>query len=94
MATIKAWAARAVGERLEPFEYDPGALGADEVEIAIEHCGICHSDLSMLDNEWGMTVYPFVPGHEGVGRVVARSEERRVGKECVSLCRSRWSPYH
>jgi uncharacterized zinc-type alcohol dehydrogenase-like protein len=54
-----------------PFEYDPGALGADEVEIAIEHCGICHSDLSMLDNEWGMTVYPFVPGHEGVGRVVA-----------------------
>ena len=71
MATIKAWAARAVGERLEPFEYDPGALGADEVEIAIEHCGICHSDLSMLDNEWGMTVYPFVPGHEGVGRVVA-----------------------
>lgn len=71
MATIKAWAAGAVGARLEPFEYDPGALGADEVEIAIEHCGICHSDLSMLDNEWGMTAYPFVPGHEGVGRVVA-----------------------
>ena len=71
MATIKAWAARAAGERLEPFEYDPGALGAAEVEIAIEHCGICHSDLSMLDNEWGMTAYPFVPGHEGVGRVVA-----------------------
>ena len=71
MAMIKAWAAHAAGGRLEPFEYDPGALGADEVEIAIEHCGICHSDLSMLDNEWGMTVYPFVPGHEGVGRVVA-----------------------
>lgn len=71
MATIKAWAAGAAGARLEPFEYDPGALGADEVEIAIEHCGICHSDLSMLDNEWGMTAYPFVPGHEGVGRVVA-----------------------
>jgi len=71
MATIKAWAAKEAGGRLEPFEYDPGPLGAEDVEIAVEHCGICHSDLSMLDNEWGMTTYPFVPGHEGVGRIVA-----------------------
>ncbi|WP_457097593.1 NADPH-dependent aldehyde reductase Ahr [Lysobacter sp. P5_B9] len=71
MSMIHAWAARAAGARLEPFEYDPGPLGDEQVEIAIEHCGICHSDLSMLDDEWGMTVYPFVPGHEGIGRVVA-----------------------
>jgi uncharacterized zinc-type alcohol dehydrogenase-like protein len=75
MSTIHAWAAKAAGARLEPFEYDPGPLGDEQVEIAIEHCGICHSDLSMLDNEWGMTVYPFVPGHEGIGRVVARGPQ-------------------
>jgi uncharacterized zinc-type alcohol dehydrogenase-like protein len=41
------------------------------VEIDVEYCGICHSDLSMLDNEWGMTQYPFVPGHEVVGTIAA-----------------------
>lgn len=71
MSAIHAWAAHAAGGRLEPYEYDPGPLGDEQVEIAIEHCGLCHSDLSMLDNEWGMTAYPFVPGHEGTGRVVA-----------------------
>lgn len=68
---IKAYAAKEAGAKLEPFEYDPGALGPDQVEIAVDYCGICHSDLSMLDNEWGMTSYPFVPGHEVAGHVVA-----------------------
>ena len=45
---IKAYAASEPGGKLRPFEYDPGPLGAHDVEIAIEHCGICHSDLSML----------------------------------------------
>ena len=71
MATYRAWAAPAPGAALAAFEYDPGPLGAEEVEITVEHCGICHSDLSMLDNEWGFTAYPFVPGHEVVGRVTA-----------------------
>ena len=66
---IKAYAAQAPGAKLEPFEYDPGPLAANEVEINVEHCGICHSDLSMLNNEWGMTMYPFVPGHEVVGTI-------------------------
>jgi uncharacterized zinc-type alcohol dehydrogenase-like protein len=68
---IHAYAALEPGGRLEPFEYDPGPLGADEVEIAVEHCGICYSDLSMLNNDWGMTEYPFVPGHEVAGTVAA-----------------------
>ena len=55
---IKAYAAHAAGGELKPFEYDPGALGRHEVEIDVEHCGICHSDLSMIDNEWGMAQYP------------------------------------
>lgn len=71
MDTIRAWAAPAPGQRLEQYEYDPGPLGADEVEIAVEYCGVCHSDLSMIDNDWQFTTYPIVPGHEVVGRVVA-----------------------
>jgi alcohol/geraniol dehydrogenase (NADP+) len=71
MPMIRAWAAPAAAAPLEPFEYDPGPLGGDEVEIAVEHCGVCHSDVSLVDNEWGRTRYPFVPGHEAVGRVVA-----------------------
>jgi uncharacterized zinc-type alcohol dehydrogenase-like protein len=71
MGRIRAWAAPAAGQRLEAFEYEPGPLGDEDVEIAVEYCGICHSDLSMIDNAWGFSVYPQVPGHEAVGRVVA-----------------------
>jgi uncharacterized zinc-type alcohol dehydrogenase-like protein len=53
---IHAHAAKAAKQALAPFEYDPGPLGDHEVEVAVTHYGICHSDLSMLDNEWGMTV--------------------------------------
>lgn len=68
---IRAYTAAGPGEPLELQSYDPGPPAADEVEIAVESCGVCHSDLSMLDNDWGMTSYPFVPGHEVVGRVAA-----------------------
>jgi uncharacterized zinc-type alcohol dehydrogenase-like protein len=71
MAKIRAWAAPRAGAPLEAFEYEPGPLGAEEVEIAVEYCGVCHSDLSMADNEWGFTQYPLVPGHEAIGRVTA-----------------------
>jgi uncharacterized zinc-type alcohol dehydrogenase-like protein len=77
MSTIRAWAAQTAGGKLEPFEYDPGELGAEEVEIAVDHCGVCHSDLSLLDNDWGMTRYPFVPGHEAIGRVVAMGPQAK-----------------
>lgn len=71
---IRAWAADAAGAPLKPFEYEPGPLLPEQVEIHVEHCGICHSDLSMLDNEWKRTAYPIVPGHEIVGLVVARGD--------------------
>jgi uncharacterized zinc-type alcohol dehydrogenase-like protein len=67
--TIKAYAALNAGEKLQPFEYDPGELAVDQVEIDITSCGICHSDLSMLNNDWEMTEYPLVPGHEIVGKI-------------------------
>jgi len=71
MATVHAYAAKAAGKALEAFTYEPGALGADEVDIAVEYCGICHSDLSVVDNEWGISRYPVVPGHEVIGKVAA-----------------------
>lgn len=71
MTKFNAYAATTAHGPLQPFSYDPGDLGPEEVEIKVTYCGVCHSDLSMLDNEWGMTVYPFVPGHEVVGTVAA-----------------------
>jgi uncharacterized zinc-type alcohol dehydrogenase-like protein len=65
-------AAMAAREGLSPFAWDPGELGRDEVEIAVSHCGICRSDLHLVDDDWKMSVFPLVPGHEVVGRVMAR----------------------
>jgi uncharacterized zinc-type alcohol dehydrogenase-like protein len=66
---VRAYAGFKPGEELKPFEYDFAALGSDDVEINVEYCGICHSDLSMLNNEWGMSKYPIVPGHEVIGTI-------------------------
>jgi uncharacterized zinc-type alcohol dehydrogenase-like protein len=71
---FKAYAASAAKGTLEPFSFNPGPLGPEEVEIKVSHCGLCHSDLSMLDNEWGMSQYPFVPGHEVTGTIVGLGE--------------------
>lgn len=67
----KGFAATEAGGVLKPFEYDLGPLGDHQVDVKIDYCGICYSDLSMLDNHWGMTQYPFVPGHEIIGTVEA-----------------------
>jgi len=68
---IHAYVAEKKGADLKPFEYDPGVLGGEEVEIKIEYCGICHSDLSMLNNDWGISQYPLVAGHEVVGTIAS-----------------------
>ncbi len=60
---------------LKPFEYDPGELKPHEVEIDVHYCGICHSDLSIIDNEWGFSQYPVVPGHEVVGRIIQMGDQ-------------------
>lgn len=69
MSLIHGFATHAAGAELLPYKYEPGDLKQNEVEIAITHCGICHSDLHLIDNNWGMSAYPFIPGHEIVGRV-------------------------
>ena len=71
MPPIQGLAAHAAGAELLPFRYDPGELGPAEVEIAITHCGICHSDIHLISNDWGISQYPFIPGHEVVGTVAA-----------------------
>jgi alcohol/geraniol dehydrogenase (NADP+) len=71
MAQIQGLAAHAAGAELLPFKYEPGDLGPLQVEISITHCGICHSDLHLISNDWGISQYPFIPGHEIIGTVNA-----------------------
>ena len=71
MSKIKSYAAAEAGAALELHEFDAGELTAEDVEVTVEYCGVCHSDLSMIDNEWGISQYPLVAGHEVVGRVSA-----------------------
>jgi uncharacterized zinc-type alcohol dehydrogenase-like protein len=61
MTKVQAFAASEPNGKLAPFEYELGPLGPDEVDITVRHCGICHSDLSMLENAWDMTSYPLCP---------------------------------
>ena len=65
--TFHGWAAKEKGGKLAEIDYDPGAMRPDQVQVKIESCGICHSDLSMIDNSWGSSQYPLVPGHEVIG---------------------------
>ena len=67
----KGFAATQAGGLLEFFEYDLGQLGDHQVEVKVDYCGICHSDLHMIDNSWGMSMYPLVPGHEVIGTIQA-----------------------
>ena len=83
MARIQGLAVHAAGAELLPYNYDPGTLGPQEVEIAISHCGICHSDIHLISNDWGISHYPFIPGHEIVGTIAAVGQGVRtltVGK--------------
>ena len=58
-------------DTLKPFEFERREPSADDIAIDILYCGVCHSDIHSARNEWGGTHYPFVPGHEIIGRVSA-----------------------
>jgi len=93
--TTKAYAAHSETSGLSPFDIDRREPRADDVVIDIAYCGICHTDLHFVENDWGVTLYPVVPGHEIVGHVVAVgagvtgfSVGDRVGVGClVDSCR-------
>jgi uncharacterized zinc-type alcohol dehydrogenase-like protein len=67
---IRALAAAARRGELQPFEYDSPPLGPHDALIRVRACGICHSDVHMIDDDWRISRYPLVPGHEVVGEVV------------------------
>jgi len=71
MTPYKAWVAKAAKQPMALETIDLGPLGAEEVEIAVQHCGLCHSDLSVLNNDWGFSQYPATLGHEVVGWITA-----------------------
>ena len=84
--SYQAWVARSPKQPMMLETLDPGPLGAEDIEVAVEHCGLCHSDLSVFHNEWGVSQFPAVLGHEVIGRVTAvgpnakaRSVGQRVG---------------
>ncbi len=77
MSEIRGYAVHAAGAQLLPYKFDPGELNAHEVEVKISHCGICHSDVHLINNDWGISKYPFIPGHEIVGTIVAAGDEVR-----------------
>ncbi len=81
--TIKGFAAHEAGGKLLPFSYPTPELGAWDIEVEITHCGICHSDLHLILNDWGESRYPFIPGHEIIGHIKNKGplvQELEVGQ--------------
>ncbi len=73
--TIHAYAAFGPKEPLKPFEYPLPHLNAHDIEIAISHCGVCYSDLHLIDDDWGISNYPLVPGHEIIGTITRKGPD-------------------
>jgi uncharacterized zinc-type alcohol dehydrogenase-like protein len=71
---IHAYAAPGAAKPLKPFEYSPSTLNDDEVEISIECCGLCHSDLHVINDDWKNSKYPLVPGHEIIGKITRKGK--------------------
>jgi uncharacterized zinc-type alcohol dehydrogenase-like protein len=70
MPNTKAWAAYNSKEPLAPYNFDRRDIRPHDVQIEILYCGVCHSDLHQARDEWGGSIYPMVPGHEIVGKVI------------------------
>ena len=91
MIKVNAYAANSAASKLEKYSYHLTSIGNEEVDIKVNYCGLCHSDLSMINNEWGLSQYPLVPGHEIVGEVMALGSEvkglkvgDKVGMGCTA----------
>jgi alcohol dehydrogenase (NADP+) len=69
MTRTKGYAAQDAQSLLEPWNFERRSVGPKDVQIDISHCGVCHSDIHQVRNEWGGSIFPMVPGHEIVGRI-------------------------
>ena len=67
---VKAYGATAATDDLKPLDIERRAVGTDDVKIDITFCGVCHSDIHTVRNDWKGSTYPVVPGHEIIGRVL------------------------
>lgn len=74
---IHAYAAMQAGAELEAYQFDAGELQAHQVEVKVEYCGLCHSDISVINNEWRSSVYPVVAGHEIIGIITQLGSEAK-----------------
>src|SRR5579871_5756432 len=81
MRNTKAYAAQSATSTLAPFSFNYRDPDPHEIEIEILYCGICHTDIHQVRNEWGGTIYPIVPGHEIVGRVTKAGKSVKKFKE-------------
>ena len=77
---IKAYAAMSKGSSLELYEYEAEPLKPNEVNIKVESCGICHSDISAIDGSWGISKYPMVAGHEVIGEIIGTGSDVSLHK--------------
>ena len=84
MLKVKGYAAQAADKPLAPFSFERRDPGPHDVQIDILYCGVCHSDLHQARNDWGNSLFPMVPGHEIVGRVVAVGEHVRTSNSTAS----------
>ena len=67
MKKVNAYAAKDAGAKLEKFQYELPAIGNEEVDIKVHYCGLCHSDLSMINNDWGNDSVSFSPRTRNCG---------------------------
>lgn len=71
MTKTKGYAALNANEKLAPWDFERQEVGEKDVLVEILFCGVCHSDLHQITNHWGQGIFPMVPGHEIVGRVIS-----------------------
>ncbi|MER2996808.1 NAD(P)-dependent alcohol dehydrogenase [Pontibacter populi] len=81
MSQAKAYAAFDPTSPLGPWDFERREVGEHDVQIEIKYCGVCHSDLHQVRNEWGGAMYPLVPGHEIVGVVTKVGSKVKKFKE-------------
>ena len=87
---VEGYAAKAVGQPLEPFTYKPPKLREHDVRVSVTHCGVCHTDIQAIDDYYDITTSPFVPGHEIVGYVSAVGGVRRRAKSTMVCQQKIW----
>lgn len=96
---ISCYAAKTAKSALVPYQYEPEGLKPYEIEVDVTHCGICHSDIHLIDNDWGFSTYPLIPGHEVVGTIsqvgnkagrLKRGMRVGIGWQCGACMECEW----